>query len=199
MLRSLRIPMLAALGAATLSACVSFGAKPPPTLMTLHTAAPLAPGAGITARPGASITVAVPAVPPELGGLRVPVRAGPNAIAYLRNAQWGDAPARLFRNLLAETIAARTGRVTLEPRQYLLAPGAQLTGRLVDFGLDATTGQAVATFDAMLVRQAQGALESRRFQAKAPAAAQNAAGIAAALSQASNQIASEVADWVGAP
>ncbi|WP_253201340.1 ABC-type transport auxiliary lipoprotein family protein [Sphingomonas quercus] len=194
----MRSPLLAAALALPLAACISFGAKPPPTLMTLSNASPLAPGQSVTAREGTSITIYVPSAPPELGGLRVPVKAGPNAVAYLKDAQWGDAPTRLFRNLLAETITAKTGRVALDPRQYVLAPGARLSGRLVDFGMDAGTGQVTATYDAMLVRKEGATLESRRFQAKAQAATQDAPGVAAALSQASNQIAAEVADWVGA-
>lgn len=194
----MRSPLFAAALALPLAACISFSPKPPPTLMTLSNANPVSAGPAVTAGEGTSITIATPTAPPELGGVRVPVKAGPNAVAYLKDAQWGDLPTRLFRNLLAETIAAKTGRVTLDPRQYLLAPGARLSGRLVDFGLDAPSGQVVATFDAMLVRKEGAPLESRRFQARAPAARQDAAGVAAALSQASNQIAGEVAAWVGA-
>ncbi len=190
-------PIVTALLALPLAACISFGAKPPPTLMTLASASPLPAGRTLVAREGSSVTVDFPSAPPELGGLRVPVKTGANGVAYLAGAQWADAPTRLFRTLLADTITARTGRVALDPRQYALAPGMRLGGRLRDFGLDAGTSQVVATFDAALIRKDGGALETRRFQATAPVAAQDATTVAAALSQASNQIAGEVADWVG--
>lgn len=180
-----------------LAGCISFGAKPPSTLMTLQPATALPAGPAMIAREGTSVTVYVPTTPPELGGLRVPVRAGPTAIAYLQNAQWADVPARLFRNLLAETITGKTGRVALDPRQYVLAPGQRLAGRLTDFGLDAAAGQAVATFDATLIRKDGGLLETRRFQARLPVATQDGPGVATALSRASNRIADEVADWIG--
>lgn len=191
----MRIALLAA--ALPLAGCISFGAKPPPTLMTLSTDAAIAPGQATVARENTSVTVYVPGAPPELGGLRVPVKAGANAVAYLKDAQWADAPPRLFRSLLAETITARTGRVTLDPRQYTLAPGMRLAGRLTDFGLDAAQNRVVATYDASLVRRDGQPLEIRRFQATAPLAAQDANTVAAALSQASNRIAGEVADWIG--
>lgn len=180
-----------------LAGCISLGTKPPATLMTLAPAATQPAGQAMIAREGTSVVVYVPGAPPELGGIRVPVKAGANAIAYLKDAQWADVPARLFRNLLAETITARTGRVTLDPRQYTLAPGLRLSGRLTDFGLDATSGQVTATYDATLIRKDGGALETRRFQSSMPVAAQDSASVAAALSQASNTIAAQVADWIG--
>ena len=48
-------------------------------------------------------------------------------------------PAHLFRDLLAETIRARTDRPVLDPRDYHLAPGLRLTGRIQQFGLDGDT------------------------------------------------------------
>lgn len=192
-----RNALIAALSSLPLAACISFGAEPPPSLMTLSTAQPIGAGQAMTAREGTSVTVYAPSAPPELGGLRVPVKAGANAVAYLKDAQWADAPQRLFRTLLAETITARTGRVTLDPRQYVLAPGMRLAGRLSEFGLDAAASRVVATYDASLVRREGQPLETRRFTAAVPVATQDASAIAAGLSQASNQIAGEVADWVG--
>ena len=189
--------LIVALAALPLAGCISLGAKPPATLMTLAPAATQPAGPATIAQAGTSVTVYVPSAPPELGGLRVPVKAGANAVAYLKDAQWADAPARLFRNLLAETITARTGRVTLYPRQYTLAPGLRLSGRLSDFGLDATGGRVVATYDAQLIRKDGGALETRRFRSEVPVAAQDSATVAAALSEASNAIAAQVADWIG--
>lgn len=190
--------LAAPLAALALAGCISLSPKPPATLMMLTTAQPVAPGSTVTAKEGMSVTLYVPASPPELGGLRMPVKTQANAVAYLKDALWADAPARLFRTVLAETITSRTGRVTLDPRQYALAPGARLSGRLSEFGLDAGTNQVVATYDAALVRKEGAPLESRRFQAKVPVASQQPASVAAGLSTAANRIAGEVADWIGA-
>lgn len=190
--------LLAALALpALLAGCVSFGGKPPKTLMTLAAAETIAPGTARTAEPGRSVVVAEPTVPQALATLRVPVVTGANGIAYLKDAQWVEAPSRLFRTLLAETIAARSGRVALDPRQFALAPGARLGGRMTQFGLDAPRNEVVVGYDATLVRQADAALETRRFEARAPVTAHDAPTVAAAMNQAANRVAADVADWVG--
>ena len=179
-----------------LAACVSFGEKPPPSLMTLTAATPLAPGTARTVEPARAVQVGIPLVPQALAGVRVPVRASDTAIAYLKDAQWSEAPNRLFRNLLAETIEARTGRTVLDQRQFATLAGIRVGGSLKAFGLDAPANAVVVTYDATLAR-GDAAVEERRFEARVPVAAQDAASVAPALNQAANQVASDVADWVG--
>jgi len=186
------LPVLAA--ALALSGC-SFGPKVPPVLMRLSSAA--SPGAaGRTAPTSAAITVVVPTVAQELRTPRLPVRTGATQVAYLKDAQWVEAPGALFGRLLSETIAARTGRVVLDPKQFTFDPGVRLTGTLQAFGLQSDTMEAVAVYDAALARGADG-VETRRFEARVPVAAVDAASAAPALNQAANQIAAEVAAWVG--
>jgi cholesterol transport system auxiliary component len=138
-----------------------------------------------------------PTVPQALATQRGAVQASPTDIAYLKDAQWVEEPSRLFRNLLAETIAARTGRPVLDIRQYSLAPGARVGGRMTRFGLDATAREAIVTYDATLARGEGAPVQTRRFEARVPVAAETPAAVAPALSRAANQVASEVADWVG--
>ena len=107
---SMRNALIALALSLPLAGCISFGDKPPPTLMTLSTAQPIGAGQAMTAREGTSVTVYVPTAPPELGGLRLPVKTGANGVAYLKDAQWADVPSRLFRTLLAETIRAAVAR-----------------------------------------------------------------------------------------
>lgn len=190
----LALPVLAAL---PLAACISFGAEPPDTLATLTPASPVAAGAARAARDGQTVIVSVPVVPQELSTPRVPVQAGATAIAYLKDAQWVDAPNRLFRDVLAETIQSRTAHAVLDPRQAAIAGGIRLGGRLTHFGLDSTSRSAVAVYDATLVRGPDGkAAEVRRFEARVPVTAETPAAVIPALNQAANQIAVEVADWV---
>ncbi|WP_010124223.1 ABC-type transport auxiliary lipoprotein family protein [Sphingomonas sp. KC8] len=190
-------PLLIAAALLPLSACVSFGEKPPATLMTLTAATSLPAGPVAQAKDGQAVTVLPPTVPQALNVLRVPVQTGPTSIAYLKDAQWVEAPNRLFRNLLAETIGAKTGRPVLDLRQYSLAPGIRLTGRLQQFGLDAPSRQVVVVYDASLAR-GNGDVQTRRFEARVAVSAENAPTVAAALNSAANQVAGEVAEWIGA-
>ncbi|URW75321.1 ABC-type transport auxiliary lipoprotein family protein [Sphingomonas donggukensis] len=187
---------LTAAVALPLSGCISFGAKPPPSLLTLSSATPIA--AGTTQRaPGAgTITIAVPTVPQEIASLRVPVRATDTSVAYLKDAQWVEPPNRLFARLLSDAVTARTGRVVIGSRM-MGDPGATLNGELRSFGVDAATSSAVVTFDAAIIRTSGGALEKRRFEARVPVAAVLPNAVGVALNQGANQVAAEVADWVG--
>ena len=187
-------PFLALAAALAVSGCLSFGAKPPPTLMRLTS--DVQPGtAARTAGPGAAITVVPPSVPAELMTPRVPVRTGATQVAYVKDAQWVEAPSILFARLLSSTIAGRTGRVVLDPKQFTFDPGQRLTGTLQAFGLDADRMEAVLVYDAAVSRG--DSVETRRFEAHVPVPALDAASAPAALNQAANQVAAEVAAWVG--
>jgi cholesterol transport system auxiliary component len=181
--------------ALALSGCLSFGAKPPPTLMRLTAEAQPAP-ASRTAPTSQAITVVPPSVANELKTPRVPVRTGGTQVSYLKDAQWVDVPNNLFARLLSETIAARTGRVVLDARQFTFDPGQRLTGTLDTFGLDADRSEAVVIYDAALARGPE-AVETRRFEARVSVPAIDAASAPGALNRAANQVAEEVAAWVG--
>lgn len=190
-------PLVAIAAALPLAACLSFGEKPPKTLMTLSADQALPPGTARTAGDGQAVTVIPPSVPQELNVLRVPVQTGATGLAYLKDAQWIEPPSRLFRNLLAETIAVKTNRPVLDIRQYSLAPGIRIAGRLTEFGLDADRMEVVVNYDATLARGGATAVQTRRFEARVPVAAADAPNVAAGLNRAANQVAGEVADWVG--
>ncbi len=189
--------LLVVAAALPLAGCISIGAKPPASLLSLTADASLPGGTARTARDGQTVIVAVPTVPQELATPRLPVHTGPTAIAYLKDAQWVDVPNRLFRELLGETIAARSSRVVLDPRQAALAPGIRLGGRLVEFGLDAPSNSVVAIYDATLARGEKLPVETRRFEARIPVSGQTVGVVAPALNQAANRIAGDVARWVG--
>jgi cholesterol transport system auxiliary component len=183
--------------ALSLTGCLNLGgAKPPPTLMRLSAVSPLPPQTDRTATASQAVTVVVPTVPQELAALRVPVTKGGISVAYLKDAQWVEQPNALFARLLSETIAATTGRVVLDPRQFSLDPGVRLTGQLQAFGLDADTMEVVARYDAALARGAD-RVETHRFEARVKVAAAEPAAVSPALNQAANQIAADVARWIG--
>lgn len=180
-----------------LSACISFGAKPPPSLLTLTAASAVPVGETQSSASSPTITVMVPAVGGALATQRVPVAQGETAIAYVKGALWVEPPARLFARLLADTVTAKTGRVVLSSAQSFADPGARLSGELRQFGVDAGANQAVVVYDASLMRERGHAVEKRRFMATAPLASIDAASVGVGLNQAANQVASDVAGWVG--
>lgn len=189
--------LLLAPAALALAGCISFGEKPPPSLLTLQAAVTLPVGESQSSSTSPTITIQVPTVPHELATVRVPVRSSGTTIAYVKDAQWVEAPPRLFARLVADTVTSRTGRVVLGNRQSQLDPGAQLSGELRQFGVDVSTGEAVVTFDAVLVRGEPGAFEKRRFEARVPVSPVEAGPVGVALNQAANRVATEVADWIG--
>lgn len=178
-----------------LSAC-SLGGKAPDLLLTLTPEASLPAQAGNTSSAENAVTVVRPTVPQALDTTRIPVSTGPTSVEYLAKAFWVDTPNELFRRLLSETIAARTGRVVLDPLQFSFNPGNRLTGQLQNFGLDAPAMEVVVTYDAALARGPD-QVATRRFEARIPVAAADRNTVAPALNQAANRVAAEVADWIG--
>jgi len=185
---------LTATAALALGGC-GLGGKTPDVLLNLTPEATLAPQSGNTSSAENAITVVRPTVPQALDTTRVPVMTG-QQVAYVAEAFWVDTPDQLFRQLLSETIAARTGRVVLDPLQFSFNPGNRLTGQLQNFGVDAVTRQAVVTYDAALARGAEN-VATRRFEARVPVAGIDRANVAPALNAAANQVAAQVAAWVG--
>lgn len=194
------------LAALSLGGCIKFGAEPPPSLLKLEADAAMPTGQTVSSATARSIIIAVPTVPQELAVTRVPVRSGDTAVAYLKDAQWVEAPNRMFARLLGDTIAVRTGRVVLGLRQSLSDPGARLSGELRQFGIDADSNEAVVIYDATLVRDRPAAadgvrpaltFEKRRFEARIALAEIAPAAAGSALNDAANRVASDVADWVG--
>lgn len=193
--RSMSPLVLAA--ALPLAGCISFGAAPPDTLLTLTAASAVPVGQQRDSATAKSIVIGVPVTPQSLATQRVPVQSSPTQLAYVKDAQWAEPPARLFARLTADTVAARTGRVVLSQVQSLSEANDDLQGELRNFGLDAATRQAVVTFDGSLTRAGRPSTEKRRFEARVPVAAIDAASTGPALNQAANQVAAQVADWVG--
>lgn len=178
-----------------LAAC--FGGGAPSHLLTLTAAENRPAAAPRSAGPGEAITVAVPSVPDALRTTRVPVYVNATTIQYLKDANWVEKPGGLFARLLGETIAARTGRVVLDPAQYSHDPGIRLTGTLVRFGLDPAAMEVVIVYDAAMARGAAGGVAANRFEARVAVAAATPEAVAPALNQAANQLALQVAAWVG--
>jgi cholesterol transport system auxiliary component len=180
-----------------LAGCISFGPKPPPTLMSLHAVTPVAAGAAHTTDDAHAVAVTVPAAPPTLATQRLMVQAGPNSIAYLKNAMWAAAPNVLMRNLLAETIEAKTGRFVPDTRAAGVQPDTRLSGTLAAFGLDGPGKAVIVIYDGTIKHAGSDKIETRRFSASVPVSSEDPQPVGMALDQAANQVAGEVADWIG--
>ena len=188
---ALALPALLAL-----SACFG-GGRAPDQLLTLTAAEPRPVATPRSAGQGEAITVAVPSLPQALRTTRIPVYVNETTIQYLTDAVWVEQPGPLFARLLGDTIAARTGRVVLDPGQYSHDPGTRITGTLVRFGLDPNNMQVVIVYDAAMARGGPtGGVVTNRFEARVPVAEATPAAVAPALNQAANQLAAEVAAWV---
>jgi len=178
-----------------LAGCISFGEEPPPYLLSLTPTSVVADGATASGPSAGAITVLTPEIPQKLSTPRVPVQSTATQIAYVEGAQWVDTPHRLFRRLLSETIAARTGRLVLDEGQAITDPGTRLVGELIDFDVDASASDVVVTYDATLVTGETAS--KRRFQARVPIAAVEPIQVGTALNAAANEVAGEVAAWIG--
>jgi cholesterol transport system auxiliary component len=184
----------AAAAALALSGCFG-GASVPDELLTLTPSQTRPATAPVTAGQGQAITVVEPTVPQALRTTRVPVYVSETGIQYLQDAVWVENPGALFGRLVGEVIAARTGRVVLDPTQYSLDPGTRLTGQLLRFGLDPTTMEVVAVYDAAMARAT--GVTTNRFEARVAVTEATPAAVAPALNEAANRLAEQVAAWVG--
>lgn len=182
-----------------LPGCISLGGKPPAQLLSLDAAQKVAPGTTRNVAAGSTITVADPEAPKMLDTVRVPVRITPTSLAYVTKVQWADTPRHLFQKLLAETIAATSNRIVLDPGQYSADGGQRLMGELVEFGLDEASNSAVVTYDAIIAGPGGTAIARQRFTASAPVGGKiDATSIGAPLNSAANKVAADVAAWVAA-
>jgi cholesterol transport system auxiliary component len=180
-----------------MSGCVSIGVggEPPTSLLTLRADESIADNAERSIADGAPIAVNLPVTPRLLDNLRVPVQVNDTSVAFVKQAFWADKPSRLFLAVLQESLAAQTGRLVLPADEIAGGASLVLNGTLSEFGYDANSARAVATYDALL-RNKDGTVSSRRFRATAPVDAVEPELIGAALNDAANKIAADVGIWV---
>ena len=181
-----------------LAGCISLGGDPPESLLTLSpvSAAPAGPGvAPAEARP--VIAVLTFDTPAKLDVLRVPVAVSDTELAYLQEAFWVEKPARLFRRLVGETIRARGTALVVDGDDTATLATVTLRGTLIDMGYDAQSSAAVVRFDAVRIGE-DGAVTTRRFEARETGVAAETRAVGAALNAAANTVAADIATWVAA-
>ena len=185
------LPLLIMLGA-----CVSFGGKAPVSMLVLTSDNVVAAGAARTAAVADALVIQIPQVPRKLDNNRVPVQIDASSIAYLKDAFWADKPARLMQMLLVETVSAKSGNLVLNEVDASGKATRYLSGSLLEFGIDATTNEAVVVYDMVKIIRGS-ATEKRRFEARRPVNAIAPAPAGAALNAAANDVASQIAEWAG--
>ncbi len=182
---------------ASLSACVSLGGvKAPPALLLLSPENKMADGGSKSGAAKDAFVVLIPDAPRKIDTNRLPVQIDDSRIAYLKDAIWADKPVRLMQQLIAETIAAKNGRLVLNEVESGGKAEHMLSGSLVEFGIDARSMQAIIVFDAVRLDRGQ-IIEKRRFEAHESVNAIVATDAGGALNRAANKVATEVALWVG--
>lgn len=187
LLSSLLLPL-------ALAGCVSIGAKPPSSLLSLTAEAAPATGATASGKLNEALTVLEPTSAAKVAVLRVPVQIDETRVAYLKKAMWVERPSRQFQHLLAETLRARGGRLVTEGDAGTRGP--RLSGRLLDMGYDARTKSVVVAFEANR-ESPGGTIDTKRFESRVSGIDPDTQDVAPALNQAANDVARQVADWVG--
>ena len=179
-----------------LGGCLSFGGEAPDSLLTLTPTATAPAGAGAAAAQGTALAMVEFEATRALDVTRVPVQVTDTQLAYLQDAVWVDRPARLFGQLVAETIRSRTGRMVVDGDDPGVGAIDRLHGTLRSFGYDARSRDVVVVFDAVR-NGASSNVTTRRFESRVPVAAPETAFVGPALNQAANDVAGQIADWVG--
>lgn len=195
-----RVAMLAP--ALALSGCLSLGAEPPESLLTLSSTAVAPPSSAVSVTGADTIAVYTPEVPAKLDVLRVPVKVNDTEIAYLQDAFWVEKPARLFRRLIGETLRERTGALVLDADDAPLVAEIGLRGSLREFGYDATRSAVIVRYDAIRSQdrgQDDSGFETRRFEVVETGVSPDALSVGPALNRAANDVASQIADWLVEP
>jgi cholesterol transport system auxiliary component len=134
-------------------------------------------------------------VPQELRTPRVPVRTGATQVAYLKDAQWVEMPSPVRAAALGDDRRQdRPGRA--RSQAIHLRSGHQADRNAAELRPRADRMEAVLVYDAALARGAD-AVETRRFEARVPVAAIDAANGAAGAQPGRQPGRREVAAWVG--
>ena len=192
MLNKVLLPATLALA---LAGCVSLTPDPPASLLTLTSARAAPAGATSAGEAANALAVIEPDTDQRLNVVRVPVQTSDSSLAYLQDAIWVEKPARLFQQLLTETIRAGGSRLVVSEGDLGYSAATKLSGRLLDMGYDASSGSVVVRYDAVL-QTPDGKVQTRRFEHRLTGIEPEAAAVGPALNEAANAVAVEVADWV---
>ena len=193
----LKKALLPALLALPLAGCLGgLGGKAPEELYTLTPARVAPAGAGTSAPATTALAILEPNVGQRLNVTRIPVQMSDSTLAYLKDAVWVEKPARLFQNLVVESVRARGNRLVVREGDLGYNAITQLSGQLLDMGYDVASGSVVVRYDGVL-QSPDGQVRTHRFESRVSGVAAEADAVGPALNQAANDVADQVAEWVG--
>jgi cholesterol transport system auxiliary component len=188
--------MLVGAAVLALGGCISLGAKPPEQLLNLTAASTAPAGASASGTSETALAVLDIRAPQELDVTRIPVRVTGSSLAYLKDAQWVEKPARLFARLLSDTIRANGNRLVVSGGNLESTAATRLSGTLSAMDYDPAQGAVVVRFDAVLQNGEQ-QIRTRRFESVVPGVSARPGPVGEAMNRAANDVAAQVAEWVG--
>jgi cholesterol transport system auxiliary component len=161
--------------------------------------------ASAAAQPGVAgartLVVEPPLAAAALRTLRIPVVTSDTSLAWLKDAQWLEAPARQFQGLLLAALGAQPGIAAVDARLHDGAGARRLGGSLDALGVDARTpGRQLATvrFTAVLSGARGTLLGTAAFEASRPVDASDPDSVVRGLSAAAREAAEAAARWAAA-
>lgn len=192
----LALASLASLGACGPLVQIGGNTSPPTSLLTLTAVAPASVPVGQSPiNMQTAVTVFPPLVPGALQTLRIPVMVTDTDIQYVTGAQWSEQPARLFRQLLSDTLGYG-GIAIIDPRAGRSTGSRLLSGELTSFGVDVRSGQPVARVRFNATVTGPDGVRQRSFERTESMSAVTGQQAAGALNRAANAVAADVLTWV---
>lgn len=156
-----------------------------------------APRDGLSGRPSArQLAIPEPQSVSPYDGERIVVRTGPEAVAYLKGAQWVDRLPRLLQTVMIQSFEnGRALRSVGRPGERFVAD-ASLNTDIRRFEIDVTTNEAVIEISAKVVNEGNGRVGAARiFTTRVPGSAADGKVAAAALDQALQRTMREIVAW----
>jgi ABC-type uncharacterized transport system auxiliary subunit len=184
----------AALGAASLSGCVSVLPEPvvPDALISLPAERAMAPSAPLKA----DVNVFPPDASVAFAGLDIAVR-DQQEIVYLTSMKWSDTPARLLQSAVVNALSAGQGPGRASSAQLGVRSDYDVRWRLIDLSVSKGAGPAVAAAQVSVASSKDRRIIAQKtIRAEAPSASAKPRDRAAALAVASQSLADQIAAFV---
>ena len=164
---------------------------------TLDTYSLSAPRDGLGGRASSrQMIVTEPVATAPYDAERIVVRTGPEAVAYLKGAQWVERLPRLVQTMMIQSFEnGRLLRSVGRPGDRFV-PDTSLNSEIRRFEIDVTTNEAIVEISAKIVAESGGRIVAARiFTARTPGSASDGKAASAALDQALDRILRELVAW----
>ncbi|APG62316.1 hypothetical protein LPB140_05290 [Sphingorhabdus lutea] len=178
-----------------LSACISLGTDPLPSMLTLKSNQMLDAGQVKSLNNENGLVIALPLLPRKLDTTRIPVQIDDQNIAYLTQTAWVDKPNNLFQSLLMEQISAGSNFVVMDEEQGFGKNIQRISIKFHEFGIDSRTNQAMIIADVTRHHPVNMPI-TKRFAANVPVAEIAPSQAGYSLNKAANMVAADILTWI---